>query len=448
MYNQKHEKHFLIGKIYKDVISWWLTGILLFLPFQRKIVEIIKPSSKALSSFIAYLDEITTLIFLLLAIREFYKKREIPNKLSLILLLPILVFSISGFISGLLNKNSLLITALGTFDYIKNFLVIFIYAAFFREFDDFKKIFRFLLILTVFLGLIALIQELWATGFRYILREDVKNIKYLLTHELQPALAWRFGIYKAPSLTHNSNIFGLYSLLILSIYLFTVNKINFAVLASLFAGIFASVSRMAYAGFAFVGGVQIFNGKKWFILLLFPVVICLFYISFFSGSDIEEVKFIDATKDFEAKSYRAYTRGKAVKIWQDHPLLGVGPGMYGGVISIKYQSPIYDKYNFQGMIKEYLETFKGIDQFWPQILAEVGIVGFACFIWLFVLLAIMLFILRRKTFSHEIKGLYTGLLTYIIVILIYTWGSGLNITENLFTYSAFVGIGLGCGTKK
>lgn len=426
--------------LYMNICRWWLTGILLFLPFQDKLKKSVKLYSNGLSSFIAYLDEITIVIFLLLVIKEFFKNREIYNKLHLILLFPLLVLSISGFVSGIVNRNSLLITTLGTFDYIKNFMVIFIYTAFFKEFEQFKKIFRAILLVTVFLGVIALIQELWAMWFRYILKEDIHNIRYLLVREGQPALAWSGGIYKARSLVGNNIVLGLYGILILTIYINITKKINFAVIVPLLSGILFSVSKMVYAAFAFVMGMYLFRTRKWFIILAIPALVFIIYMGFLTvGLDAVNVR------TGERFPLRSYAREKAIEIWKDNKFLGVGPGMYGGIISIKMNSPYYewDKYNFLPIAKHYVQMFSGIDQFWPHILAEVGILGVFGFIGLFISILVILSILRQRASSEEIRGLFTALIIYTFVIVIYSLGSGLNVAALLFTYSAFVGMGLG-----
>ncbi len=447
-----------------NLVKWWLTGILIFLPFQRIIAKSIVPWSSELSTFISYLDEITIVIFLPLVIREFFKNREIPNRLYLILLFPVLFLSMSGFISGTVNGNPLFITILGTFDYIKNFLVIFIYAVFFREFDELKKVFRLLLVVAVFLGAVAIIQELWATGSVYILGRDIydKGIYFFLDtlSEVERGLfkdMWRFGIYRTPSLMHHPNILGLYCLLILTIYLCIVKKVNFTVLIFLFAGIFASVSRMVYMGFVFMGGLQIFRGRRWLIAVVIPIAIFLFYMSFLqdfnsskSPNTVELTKKEDLTPECKSitgsSSYRVYSRGKAIEVWKDNPFWGVGPGRFGGVVSVIFKSPVYEKYDFVDV--ELLERYRSIDQFWPQVLAEMGIIGAVSFAGLCIVLFIILFILRRRVTSDEMKGLLTGLAIFTIVILIYLLGSGLNITAVLFTFSAFAGMGLGCSNKQ
>jgi len=446
-----------------NLVRWWLAGILFLLPFQRKIAKSVALWSNELSAFISYLDEITIFIFLPLAIREFYKNRENPDRLYLILLFPVLFLSMSGFISGMVNGNSLLVTTLGTIDYIKNFLVIFIFAAFFREFSEIKKIFRLLLLLAVFLGVIAFIQEIWAMVSRYILEKDFAEMGgYLLGRNRVTENSWRFGIYRTPSLMHNSNLFGLYMLLILTIYLFSVKKVNFAVLGFLFAGIFLSISRIVYLGFIFMIGVYTLRNRKWLIgIILIPVIVLSFFLSTLPDFDILGLSASDTAKlglaeEEDAVSecepalvgipYRVYAREKAMEVWKDHIVFGVGPGMFGGVVSVIFESPVYEEYDFIAI--GLLSRYRSLDQFWPQVLAELGIIGTLSFAGLLISLLITFLILRHRATSDEMKGLSTGLATFIIVMFIYFIGNGLNITPILFTYSAFVGMGLGFSRKQ
>ncbi len=98
--------------IFRNLSRGWLTGILLFLPFQESIIRYIL---KSRLGFIKYLDEITVAIFLLPAIARLYNKKEIFDKVYLFLLLPIFCFSVVGLISGTVSGNSLLVTVLGTY---------------------------------------------------------------------------------------------------------------------------------------------------------------------------------------------------------------------------------------------------------------------------------------------------------------------------------------------
>jgi hypothetical protein len=486
------KKPFLSDAALINITKWWLTVILILLPLQQKIVKVIELWSNVLSTSISYLDEVTIVIFFPLAIREFYKRRESPY---LLILFPLIFLSVFGFISGMINGNSVLITILGIFDYIKNFLVIFLYAVFFRDFKEFKRNFRLLVILTITLGVIAFAQEFWALFSRYIIEQDIKSINYFLAEEIIPKDSWMFGIYRAPSLMHSHNIFGMYTLLILTIYLFippppkaqpfpgfvpkrwdgtgkagmkwdwvsgvTVRNINFIVLFILFTGVFVSVSRIAYTGLIFIIGAYIFRNRKRIIILsLIPVIVLSFLLGTLpvfdklgtTKSDLSDKSGLKKNEVWteECKGviyrvtstpYRIYARDKAIEVWKDHPFLGVGPGMFGGVVSVIFKSPVYKEYDF--FLMWVLEGYRSLDQFWPQALAEIGVIGALAFIGLLISLFTAFFKTAQQTASEEIKGLFTGLQALIIVLLIYFLGNGLNNAAVLFTFSAFAGMGLG-----
>jgi len=453
---------FLSGVPFTNIIRLWLTCILLFIPFQHKIFLIIKSWNIELANRFNLLDELTVVILLPLAIIDLYKsykKREISIRAYLIILFPILAVCLSGFISGVLNENSLLITSHGIFSYIKFFLVIFIYAAFFREFNKFQRIFCIMLIVAICIGIVAIIYELYAMYYRYILEYDPRNANSIIDkilifvigkglrmgENIQP-WGWRFGIYRTASFMVQHNLLGFYSLFILTIYLYVVKKVNFASFFLIFAGIFVSVSRVAYLCFALLAGLQILKGRRWLIILLIPILLFLLYIFFLSNFNIlsddmnipEEVK-PGETISGQIISYREYARSKALEVWKDYPVWGAGPGMFGSDVAVKYVSPLYEKYNALELLE-----FRTLDQFWPQSLAEMGVIGTAAFAGLLISLLVTFLISRQQATTAEIKGLFTGLALFTIFIVFLTFGSSLNIVSILFPYCAFAGMGLGC----
>ncbi|GBD95577.1 MAG TPA: hypothetical protein ENG83_13895 [Nitrospirae bacterium] len=442
---------------YKDIIRWWLTFLLCFIPFEFYVVKNTGLWSSDLSGFIRRLDLITIIIFFPIALIELYKNRRIFNWLYLGLLLPIIFLGISGLLSGIMNGNSLFVTCYGIFDYIQNFLVIFIFAAFFREVGELNKIFRLLLIIALFLVITAFIQELWAVVSRYILNKDI-NVRgiYIFQYlEDDGALKafWRFGIYRVAPFMNSPIIFGLYLLLVLTIYLFRTKKLKLPIVLSLLTGSFLSISRIVYLCITLLVGIQIIKGRKWFVILLIPLVVAILYMSFMPDLNIwklkdgssevaEYAKYTEDAEDFEG-AFRLYARNKAVTIWKDHPFLGVGPGMFGGVVSVKYRSHVYEEYNFP-INNQYLNRIWGIDQFWFQSLAETGVIGIAAFVGLFISLIAVFHNLNQRAESYELKGLFKGLILCTGIIVIYPFGITLNIPPVLFTYSALAGIGLGC----
>lgn len=406
--------------------------MLLILPFHLTIYKIIKSWSNELSVVFNRLDELTILILFPPAIIKLYRDRDITFRLSLILLFPIFLISASGFVSGMLNNNLLLVTILGTADYVKQFLVIFIFAAFIRDFNEFKKIFRFLLIVAVFIGLVAFVQEIWAIYLKYVLGND-----FYYTGS-------RFGIYRAPSLLSHYNLLGLYSIFILTFYLFMSKKINLLIMFSLLSGIFMSVSRMAYMGFVFLAGLQIFKGRRWLAVFLIPVVAGLIFMSTLDDYNVLELieqENIKQNTETGPVYYREFARFKAMNVWKDHPVWGVGPGMFGGPTAYKNRSSVYEEYNFHIILR----TIHSLDQFWPQALAELGIVGTAAFAALIISLLVVFFISRQQVTSAEKKGLFNGLGAFTIIYFVfYSLSGNLNINFMvLFTYCGFAGMGMG-----
>ena len=64
----------------------------------------------------------------------------------------------------------------------------------------------------------------------------------------------------------------------------------------------------------------------------------------------------------------------AIPIIRDHPLLGVGPGRYGGAVADNYGTPIYEQYDTDRLFWDPQQ--RTVDNFWLHILVETGIVGF------------------------------------------------------------------------
>lgn len=454
----------LLIELYHDITKWWLIGILIFLPFQHTTVKIIQLWNNDASVFIKRLDEFTIIGFVLLSTIELYRRDRLFNRQYIIIFFPLICLMSVGLISGIVNENRLLPTIHGIFNYTKYFLVIFIYATFFKNFRDFKKILNILLGLILFLGAVALIQEIWALSNRYIFQKRIAEILYLdfstliseereLRNEFAP---WRLGIYRTPSLMINYNFFGLYCLLILTIYINVIERTKLLKLFFIIFGIFCSVSRVVYSGFILTGLFQVFRGKKKWIIILIPFIVLLFYLSplpeylmsKFSSKSMFARSFAvyDKLKRDEVyksawDGYRIYMQKKGIEIWKDNMFLGVGPGMFGSGLSIRYNSPIYEKYNFDEPRIEVLKRFKTIDNFWIQILAELGILGIVCLMAFFIFLALRFYKLKKIS-PQEMEGIYRGLIIYMLVILIYSFGYDMNIPPIIYTYFAFVGIAI------
>jgi hypothetical protein len=81
MHSAINNKEDINHTIYTRFAKLWLITILLILPFQLNISSYIAQWSSQLSNIVNNLDELTVVIFLLLAIGTFYKKKELPDKI-------------------------------------------------------------------------------------------------------------------------------------------------------------------------------------------------------------------------------------------------------------------------------------------------------------------------------------------------------------------------------
>lgn len=63
----------------------------------------------------------------------------------------------------------------------------------------------------------------------------------------------------------------------------------------------------------------------------------------------------------------------AVPIIDDHRLLGVGPGRYGGAAASVFGSPVHDRYGTDDLLREQ----RTVDNFWLHLAAESGALGIA-----------------------------------------------------------------------
>lgn len=447
------KKSFARNITYKKLARLWLMSMLFFMPVQFYIVKKINLWNEHMATFINRLDEMTIVVFILLAIIEFFKNKT-KYRLYIMLLFPIFMFSISVFVSGIINDNSMFVTMIGIFDYMKPFLILFVYAAFFTEYDDIKNIWRLLLIMAVVFGIIAFIQEVWALGFRYIGGKSVTDSGlYILRPLVDTTMAeyfWRFGAYRAPSLIVQANYLGFHSLFILTIYFTTTRKINYFVMVPIFLGIVTSISRIIYMGLLFITGIRFFIFKKRSFLLFIPVVLIIVIMSVFSNFNVLDKPIqlnmeIDNIGSVGEISYRGYTLSKCLEVWRDHPVMGVGPGMFGSPISSTFYSHLYDEYNFSNTW--IFKSAKSIDLFIPYLLAESGIAGTIFYANIFITLFAVLAIFEKQATPDEAKIFFKGLKISLMLILIWICVNDIY-TPTIFTYFALVGVGLGCVSRE
>ena len=91
------------------------------------------------------------------------------------------------------------------------------------------------------------------------------------------------------------------------------------------------------------------------------------------GSTIDRVETIGLGGDL-----RTLFVLNAMPILRDHPVLGVGPGRYGGAVAHNYGTPVYGEYGTDRLFWNPLQ--RTVDNFWLHILIEMGILGFLAYL--------------------------------------------------------------------
>lgn len=399
-------------------MCWGLLVLfLIFLPFQQMLSQWLKLGK------ILWVDEfIVSATFILFLLMFLYLGRMGRDGAKILVCLLILGFV--GIISGLINDNAGLITINGIFDYLKNFLLIPIFCLLSVEREKAGRIYFVLNRLALFLCLVAIGQE----------------IAFFIGLPLEKVFVfyrdYRFGLLRAPSLMGHSNVFGLYAVLFFILDFSIHRRMRWQNLI-LTAGIFLSLSRMVWV--AFLAGLFLLliqsKSKKMVGLLASTALVMAVAIPLFYVQTSAEI----GSEDY----FRGYTFSKSMQIWGDHPVFGVGPGMYGGVISFTFDSPIYKQYDFPKEWLEFSSSIHSLDQFWGQILAEMGILGVTIFL---VLLYLMWKIPRKASLLKDDpfhQKILSGLSAVSVSLFVYLFGSGLNLTPFLLTYSALCGLYLG-----
>jgi O-antigen ligase len=69
---------------------------------------------------------------------------------------------------------------------------------------------------------------------------------------------------------------------------------------------------------------------------------------------------------------------QSLPIMRDHPLLGVGPGRFGGAVAFNYGTPIYEEYGFRPLF--WNPAQRTVDNFWLHLLVETGVLGAIAFL--------------------------------------------------------------------
>lgn len=213
-------------------------------------------------------------------------------------------------------------------------------------------------------------------------------------------LAGRFGeVYRLASFFGDPNAFGAFLAAAVPFTLFGITRlptrggrrVALALSFLLLVALWLSFSRGSWLalllGWAFVGAVIDFRALRIGLLLMVlafgaALVMPRDLLGPPAGGGQERPDLIGSTIGRldtvgAGRDLRTLFVLNAVPIVADHPLLGVGPGRYGGAGANLFGTPVYAEYGTDRLLTD--ETQRTVDNFWLHLGVESGLLGTAAF---------------------------------------------------------------------
>ncbi len=439
------------------IISLSLIVLIIFVQFQNILGVPLKDRMPQLSHAIFLSDKLFIMaLFVTVVFARFLigcaiakeKRNQGAGYFSLlkseaILASSLFIFVLWCLVSATVNQNNLIVSLNGIFVYILYFLFFFVFSGFPWPTNTIRRIYFILLRIALALSVVSICQEIIALVYLH----SVEWWPNIMTGESR----WRLGIFRAPSLLGHPNNIGIFALFFLTIELARKNekgvKNNF-ILFILISTILFTMSRAAIGASMIAMFLLLRMSRKIAIVFLVSILIIGYSMGVSSlnitalgkGHNTESFK-----EMFSSDNYRNYACQVSLDVIKDHLVFGVGPGMYGGHISLKYDSPIYQEYGFTGQYYDYLHDHVGsIEQEILQVLAEVGVPGFIFFCLVLFAPFFILSRIAKRTDDTSTKSIITGLKVMPFLMFFYMWGYTMSQTQEwLIPYFVFVGMIVG-----
>ncbi len=126
----------------------------------------------------------------------------------------------------------------------------------------------------------------------------------------------------------------------------------------------------------------------------------------------------------------------ALPILQDHPLIGSGPGTYGGGVAAHFGSPNYTKYN-DGVVP----TDRTVDNYWLHAVVEFGIIGAVLLLGMLSWVVIEMLRAIRGATGHR-RVLLSAIATGTILLTVAS-GTEMLLEGNTTSFALWFFIGVG-----
>ncbi len=372
---------------------------LCILPFFVILDYIVKSSAVPFGGF---WDEILWLVLFVLLMIHQARKPAFSFKTSSIIY-PIGTFLIIGFLSLAFSMD---ITLGQGIEGIRSVLQTFLFYLLFLNAPISKKSNRALLVLVLVAGAVTAIFGL----YQYVI--GVPNPPHWLDKDLEAGLSRAFSFLGSP------NAFAAYGVLLIPLalgfmfrkgYTWLQRGVFFVFFVLLSAGVFSSLTRAAWVALlpALVLFGVLIKKTKWMLSLIILLLIAASFVAPI------RTRFTNLfSEQYQQKSEmggRNYRWNLAWSIFEENPLLGRGPGSYGGAVAYRAQA-------FSGLY---------VDNYYLQVLSNYGFLGFLAFLWILIEIFRQL-ILAAKLALEKDKVIVYGVISGFVAFLVH------NITENLW----------------
>jgi O-antigen ligase len=385
---------FLLGTLFKPEIGIVLLPLFVLLDF------FIKTYTNGL--FGIWDDLLFLLLLVAILIRRCNQKKHFLRFTSI--LYPVFLFFLAGLLSTVLSPY---VTFMQGIEGIRSVLQPFIVFFILINSEINRETARFLLFLSL---LVAVGAGLFGL-YQYIV--GVASPPAWVDKDMEYGLSRAFSILGSP------NAFAAYCVLFapISLGFFMQPKLNktqktifFFCFLFLLIGILTTLTRAAWL--AFIPALFLFGILAKQTKLVMPLLIIL-VASIFIVAPIRQRFTNFFTEKYQEKSEgggRAYRWSLAMDIFEDRPILGRGPGSFGGAVAYRAQA-------FKGLY---------VDSYYLEILSNYGIVGILLFLWIILECFRNLIFYASKSKNPRDQILVYGILCGLFGFLLH------NLTENIW----------------
>jgi len=396
---------------------------LLLLPLQHLLKKVFI-HYHFLVKLVAYSDEISTLMMLAILFAFIALKPRVYSFriMELPTTIPLMLFVIVASFSMVYNNVSIFQGGFGIYDVIKNILVFYVFATLRWRREELLSFIFWIKVIIIILAVTGIIGEILAVAG--------------INPELNPLVRMygehkkRLGLDRVISVTGTGgvNYLGMYALLgLFLIYATTKDKLKkFFSMFSTLGLIFLTFSRQTWMG---LFAMMVLTKKK----LIWPGLLIIAGIVLITLPTVERL-----TPELY---YRSFTYLEALRIFINHPVIGAGPGMFGGLASVMFHSPYYN--DWPTFYRNMIYNLGSLDAFWPSILAELGVIGFLAYLYIWIALyrrisGVSLWF--KANADMDLYNIGNVLKNYVIALVIMCFFTGLNKPFVIYTFFALCGI--------